>query len=576
MKRSIGAWMVLVLVLVVACAGPSPTPTRGRATVVVVVPPSPTPSPTPTRPVVFTVRAIEPSTVQVQVDGGDPSASCSDGCSLQGDERLQWEATDAFHLWCDHAAGIEVRLDDEELGALGAAHQPVDVRWTREGGLEVASGPVPTPTPDPVRGVQAVCLEVVDHYPQIPVFSQPIREPIEGVLRGLGISVRNTGTACDAALTFELRIEAVGKQYKNAPRALCYTGAEANGQVVLTLSGQEPVAVPVRGGDPVAWPVTTKCPLVREASFENAWSKAVVDGLEHFWGTEALARALWERSLRDEARRRLQELEGEAAAVLPILVEALNAPSADTSQAAEAVLSSVGLDAEHVPLLVDLLTNGEPRARKYAAEALREIGPEAASSVPALTQALKDEEWTVRRSAARSLGAFGPQAADALPALIEALGDDERGVRERVVWALVEVGPQAPGVVPALTDALEDKERVVRQLAAWALGSMGPQAAEAVPALIQTLSDPVPNVRAEVLRAVGRIGPPAVETVPALIRALEEEDGGYPVDEEKTPAVVGLSRHSLADLAHEALVSITGQDLGASAGKWEAWWETQR
>src|SRR4051794_20348249 len=64
---------------------------------------------------------------------------------------------------------------------------------------------------------------------------------------------------------------------------------------------------------------------------------------------------------------------------------------------------------------VGQLQSPEARARRQAAYALSQMGPEAKPAVPALTEALKDEEGEVRMLAAEALGRIGPGAAAAIP-----------------------------------------------------------------------------------------------------------------------------------------------------------------
>jgi HEAT repeat protein len=153
-------------------------------------------------------------------------------------------------------------------------------------------------------------------------------------------------------------------------------------------------------------------------------------------------------------------------------------------------------DASAVPALIQALKDSEWFVRRYAAEALGQIGD--ASAVPALIQALKDSNEYVRRYAAEALGQIGD--ASAVAALIQALKDSEEYVRRYAALALGQIGLPA---VPALIQALKDSNEYVRWYAAKALGKIG---LPAVPALIQALKDSEEDVRADAAEALGKIG----------------------------------------------------------------------
>lgn len=112
--------------------------------------------------------------------------------------------------------------------------------------------------------------------------------------------------------------------------------------------------------------------------------------------------------------------------------------------------------------------------------------------------------------------------------------------------------------VAALVDQLLHGDEATRRAAAEQLARMGPQAAAAMPALIQALSDPNQDVRALVAQALRAFGPQASGAVPALIQALATSSGS-------------------ADEAIAAtLRTITGQDFGLDAARWQQWWQQQQ
>jgi HEAT repeat protein len=69
-----------------------------------------------------------------------------------------------------------------------------------------------------------------------------------------------------------------------------------------------------------------------------------------------------------------------------------------------------------VPVLIELLRDSNPVVRRYAAECLGDLGPEARPAVPALLRALQDQEVggffdTVGEAAEAALRKIDPQTA---------------------------------------------------------------------------------------------------------------------------------------------------------------------
>jgi HEAT repeat protein len=200
-----------------------------------------------------------------------------------------------------------------------------------------------------------------------------------------------------------------------------------------------------------------------------------------------------------------------------------------------------------VPVLVDALSDDDPRMRLYIVDLLHQIGePDA---VLALTGALRDPEWRVRWRAADALGRLGSDAA--VPDLVEMLSDSSKDVRISAAWALGKIGHGA--AVPGLIRLLHDRDWRVRWGAAEALWEIGEAA---VPALIATLSEPDEYVRRAAIRALAEIGEAAI---PALITALG--DANWDV---RWSAAAALQE--IGDAAVPALVQALNAD------DWQAAW----
>jgi HEAT repeat protein len=193
-----------------------------------------------------------------------------------------------------------------------------------------------------------------------------------------------------------------------------------------------------------------------------------------------------------------------------------------------------------IPVLMDLLRDSDREVRRWAANALRCIGPAAERAVPALVEALRDRDAAVAEAAAAALGEIGPRALPAIPALIETFLDGEHpmgGVQE----ALVRIGPAA---FPLLTQALSHPHVYVRGRVAVAARMMGPAALPLAPALIKLLADDNEVARSYAADALAKIGP---AVLPLLAEALHGQAGRL-----RTGAAFAIGRMDLELESNEA------------------------
>jgi len=252
-----------------------------------------------------------------------------------------------------------------------------------------------------------------------------------------------------------------------------------------------------------------------------------------------------------------------AAEAVPSLVQMLGDEEAEVRRAAALALGRIEAGGDVVSALVLALADGEEIVRLAAAQALGQLGPLAMEAAPALALVLEDEEEDeeVRVAAANALGAIGPDAEEGVSALAEALKDESSPVREAAAWALGDIGPGATDAVPALIEVVESEaeEQRVREAAVRALGRVRPRADDVVSVLVRLLEDEGEDwvIRGLAAEGLGRIGPEAMEAVPALIAAL------------------GAESDDVRGAAARALRSITGQDYGSDATRWQEWWEEQ-
>ena len=192
------------------------------------------------------------------------------------------------------------------------------------------------------------------------------------------------------------------------------------------------------------------------------------------------------------------------------------------------------------------LSNPSYSVRLRAAQALKELGPEASPAVPDLAQALSDPGYEMRLFVAWALSEVGPAAAPALPEIMAALRSDKLDQeKSHLIITLGNIGPAAEPAVPLLTEILEnEKNDFSRSLAIESLGKIGDP--KILPALVQVLEAEggvIIDVREEAVQAVANFGEQAHFVVPTLAKLLDDEN----------PYVSELSACAIAKITSEPL-----------------------
>jgi HEAT repeat protein len=189
---------------------------------------------------------------------------------------------------------------------------------------------------------------------------------------------------------------------------------------------------------------------------------------------------------REGAARALSRMGPPAAAVVPVLVEALRSGRLPGHSSAEKIDPALFTELDQL--------FGEEKEwqaghcglnfRFWAIIALGRFGPRASKAVPALAGMLPNKklDWLARGGAVWVLGKIGPAAKSAAPALLRVLKDvDEHAqIHTMVRAALARIGRPA---VPGLVETLQAKEWSTRFLAVETLAAMGRPAKAALPAL---------------------------------------------------------------------------------------------
>jgi HEAT repeat protein len=118
----------------------------------------------------------------------------------------------------------------------------------------------------------------------------------------------------------------------------------------------------------------------------------------------------------------LGQMQPDAAAVAPALIEALHSSDGDVRRAAARSLGQLGKVAFPALGQAQALQDPQPEARRLVIEALSWMGP---AAVNPLTAALKDKSPGVRHAAARALGNLGKEALSAESALLAVVNDPQ-------------------------------------------------------------------------------------------------------------------------------------------------------
>jgi len=280
--------------------------------------------------------------------------------------------------------------------------------------------------------------------------------------------------------------------------------------------------------------------------------------------------------LRAAAAKSMDQVGADLQPALAKLGELAKSTDPGTQQTAVNLLVAMSPDVpEVIPYLIPLIeVNGEygySEVEGQAIFALGRFGSAAKDALPDLrTIAADDSPDPFRPYALAALVKIGDiPTSQATASLFAILHSGVPSTYERACFALGELGPQVadtavPELIQTLTQQLGDSTTASGSMFAttWALGQMGEKAASAIAILMSMFSDQTGSFSSNYFYAVmalGNIGPAARQAVPQIIEKLKAETAQYAIDAEVT-----------------ALKQITGQDFGADAGQWEAWWQAQK
>jgi HEAT repeat protein len=238
-----------------------------------------------------------------------------------------------------------------------------------------------------------------------------------------------------------------------------------------------------------------------------------------------------EPRVRWHAARAIGLIGHEAAPAIPALVKLLADTDPVTVTQAAAAIGHVREDDERseipdadqeryaaaVDPLVTTLLHPDPRARRAAVRALRQLATSRADLLAAVRNQLADADPVAVLPALHTLA---DMEEDAVPFLIEALADPKSRYWAEVV--LAEIGPKAAAAVEPLAKVAADAPIEERVQAILALAAIGEPATAATPQLVAALESPDSSLQYVAAYAMGKLRAKAGDA--ALEKAAASDD----------------------------------------------------
>lgn len=281
-------------------------------------------------------------------------------------------------------------------------------------------------------------------------------------------------------------------------------------------------------------------------------------------GAEAMpaiksALASKDRSQSATACRAIKAVGPDAIELLPELIELLESGESFNQRAALYALQGVGDQAfDAIEPVAGCLASDDFNVHCMACRFLEKFGPDALPAEDGLIQILHNGNPSSRGWAAIALGAIGPtDKNDIVPMLIARLIEARAHVeKQRILLGLAHLGREAQRAIPTVKEYLNSRSHRVQPHAAYALYKIGdektvmddvflkalgdinkrdaafelikrldPEEAISLQSgLVQLLSAQEEDVREKAVLAIGRLGPAAKEALPKVKKLLDDPD----------------------------------------------------
>jgi len=255
----------------------------------------------------------------------------------------------------------------------------------------VACGSRDWPAAPDLSGVETMCLEIesaMSEHEDEWIYND---EDITRMLSRLDYEWVQAGSDCDATLVFSGSGKAYGGSYSkgsgaNASSTYCYTGGSVKGAITLTVAGQEPVSLPIRGSK-AREQTTTDCYTV--PPYYLVIHEPMLDALTHFFGADFLVRNIPDRKdyIRKYAIQGQQALEAD---LTQAYLDCLWSPDLYAASFCAKYMGGDDVMDEIMPTLLERLAADDSQWRAMAAAALGHLGPGSMDAVPALIPLLSD------------------------------------------------------------------------------------------------------------------------------------------------------------------------------------------
>lgn len=186
-----------------------------------------------------------------------------------------------------------------------------------------------------------------------------------------------------------------------------------------------------------------------------------------------------------------------------------------------------------VPLLMNMVKNGDGFDQYAALKSLRGFGPHATEAIPILRANLASPDVQKTWIVAEALGRMKGSAYEAVPDLVKVIKanqsqclNDPMNICRYAAQALGNIGPAAKDAIPDLISLLDHQNPYVRIYAAVALIRIQPKNQEALHSMSSLLKDQNVDVRRYTLwrlEDIGKEAKPAKNVVEASMSDSDEE-----------------------------------------------------
>lgn len=222
---------------------------------------------------------------------------------------------------------------------------------------------------------------------------------------------------------------------------------------------------------------------------------------------------------------------------LSVFLNLLKDPNGLNRSNAAAVLGEVGeengaaISEDAVPLLINMVKNGDGFDQYAALKALRGFGPHATEAIPILRANLASPDVQKTWIAAEALGRMKGSAYEAVPDLVKVINANQAQCLDELpnnckfaTQALGNIGPAAKDALPDLVSLLDHQNPYFRVYIAVALIRIQPNNQKALHSISTLLKDQNVDIRRQALWELKDIGKEAKRAKGIVEASLSDSD----------------------------------------------------